>query len=469
MSGNVICVNITNAGAPLSIPFQASEGIDKWSFFVESTLTRHKDSSGQGPQTDRPGRVAPATRSLNPCVVCFFVVAAVVILAVTIGLLVYFLSFDRKPYLYQSNLQITNVEYTKHLDSPTSQEYRVLSKNIENLMNSTFKASNLGRQFIRAHVVSIRPGDPGVIAAVLLKFQFTRRVRGSSMKNRIDDILRQLQNNAGTMTIDILPAVVQPIPPEVAQEIFINECGSRPDLMSLSYERIIEGTQAKAGDWPWQASLQLNNIHHCGAILISNTWLLTAAHCFRSVRDPRRWSISFGYSLSSPEKRANVKRIIIHPNYISATHENDIALVEMSNRITFTKSIHRICLPEANQNIPVGSSVYVTGWGSHRLGGSSVNILEQGGVQIMSNNDCNSFEQYNGLVKPGMICAGKPGGGVDACQGDSGGPLAMADSRQIWSVWGIVSWGYECGLPNKPGIYTFVPFYRDWITQQTGI
>jgi Hint module/Trypsin len=57
------------------------------------------------------------------------------------------------------------------------------------------------------------------------------------------------------------------------------------------------------------------------------------------------------------------------------------------------------------------------------------------------------------------MCRCPRGGGKDACQGDSGGPLFDSNKQQI----GIVSFGLGCALPNKPGIYTRVSAYKDWI------
>ncbi|CAI9172048.1 unnamed protein product [Rangifer tarandus platyrhynchus] len=422
-------------------------------------------------ETEEPARVASASRSLNPYVVFFAVVAVVAILAVIIGLLVYFLAFDQKSSFYQSSIQILGVPYSDEFSSPATEKYRTLSGNIESMITRTFKESDLKNQFIKAHVVKLRQSGNDLIADIVMKFTFTRRNNEASMKRRIESILHQMPNNSEDFEIT---------PTQLISKYYFftyhfipvylsTKCGVRSGLITLSEERIMGGSKAKEGDWPWQVSLQWSSSHRCGGALISNRWILSAAHCFRSYSEPRQWIATFGTSTKSPQQRVGVTRILIHENYNPETHENDIALVQLDREVTYTRYIHRVCLPEANQAISPGSTAYVTGWGSQSYSGDTVPELEQAQVNIISNNICNAPAGYNGAVLSGMLCAGVPQGGVDACQGDSGGPLVQEDSRQHWFIVGIVSWGYQCGLPDKPGVYTRVTAYRDWITQQTGI
>ncbi|ELV12171.1 Transmembrane protease serine 11B [Tupaia chinensis] len=96
-------------------------------------------------------------------------------------------------------------------------------------------------------------------------------------------------------------------------------------------------------------------------------------------------------------------------------------------------------------------------------------LLQKAPVKIIDTNTCNSPEAYNGLILDTMMCAGYMKGNIDACQGDSGGPLVYPNSRSIWYLVGIVSWGVDCGKINKPGVYTRVTSYRNWIASKTGI
>nr|XP_036278473.1 transmembrane protease serine 11D-like [Pipistrellus kuhlii]KAF6394062.1 transmembrane serine protease 11D [Pipistrellus kuhlii] len=416
----------------------------------------------------RPGRGPSTSRFLNPYVVLFVVIAVVLVLAVTIGLLIHFLAFDKKSYFYSSSFEIPNVKYNDKLNSPATQEYRNLTGRIESAITTTFKESDLRNQFIRAHVVKLRQEGSAVMADTVMKFKFSRNNNAASMKSRIEAVLRQILNKFGNL--ETSPStVVSALDDQEAVNMFNKECGAHPNLISLSEERVMGGTKAEEGDWPWQVSLQLNGVHHCGGVLISNTWILTAAHCFRSYSDPRRWTATFGISTAFPVVRKAIRTILIHNNYKAISHENDIAAVKLVDGVTFTKNIHRVCLPEATQNISPGCTAYVTGWGSRTFDSNPVPVLEQGRVYIISNNVCNAPNSYDGAVLSSMLCAGVPGGGVDACRGDSGGPLVQQDTRRLWFLVGIVSWGIQCGLPDKPGVYTRVTSYRDWIAEHTGV
>lgn len=234
-------------------------------------------------------------------------------------------------------------------------------------------------------------------------------------------------------------------------------------------ERIAEGYPAKKADWPWQASLQIDGIHFCGASLISEEWLLTAAHCFDIYKNPKLWTASFGTTLSPPLMRRKIQSIIIHENYAAHNHDDDIAVVKLSTPVLFSSDVGRVCLPDATFEVLSQSPVFVTGWGALKANGPFPNALRQVEVEIISNDICNQVHVYGGAVSSGMICAGFLTGKRDACEGDSGGPLVIARDRSIWYLIGIVSWGIDCGKKNKPGLYTRVTRYRDWIKSKTNI
>ncbi|KAK9396696.1 transmembrane protease serine 11E-like [Crotalus adamanteus] len=332
-------------------------------------------------------------------------------------------------------------------------------------MYETFHNSVLRHKYRGSRLVKVSPDSGGVLAQLVLIF-FSHTESEVSLYMAANRILRhRLQLYPGSARIDLSSSSVTDMKGEMAQRIFSDICGLRYNR-SLGSSRITGGVSS--GEWPWQASLQRNNIHRCGATLISNTWLLSAAHCFREAKNPHKWTVSFGTYLRPSLMIRLVKTIIIHEKYQNAGHEHDIAVLQLTKSVEFTNAIHRICLPDSNEKIPYNIDAVVTGWGALSNEGETPNVLQEATVKLIDSKVCNRKEVYNGAIKPGMICAGYLEGGIDSCQGDSGGPLMTFDSRQMWYLVGIVSWGDECGKPNKPGVYTRVTYYRDWITKYTG-
>lgn len=248
-------------------------------------------------------------------------------------------------------------------------------------------------------------------------------------------------------------------------------CGTRPYKLN----RIVGGQNAAHGEWPWQVSLAfMTSGHACGASILSQRWLLSAAHCFDThnpiYRVASNWQTYSGmqtqFKFDGVQQRA-VKRIITHPDYNQMTFDYDIALLELSEPLEFTNTIQPICLPAASHVFPAGMSCWITGWGALREGGQVAHILQKASVKIINDTVCNVVTE--GQVTSRMLCSGFLMGGIDACQGDSGGPLACFEESGKWFQAGIVSWGEGCARRNKPGVYTRVTKLRGWIKQETGI
>ncbi|KAJ6656062.1 hypothetical protein lerEdw1_004468 [Lerista edwardsae] len=201
-------------------------------------------------------------------------------------------------------------------------------------------------------------------------------------------------------------------------------CGKR---LVAKKSRIVGGEDAEVGEWPWQVSLHAkdqDNRHLCGASLISETWLVSAAHCFQQQNfiryyDPKLWTAFMGLHDqrdlgNSRVQRRGVKRIVTHPNFNDYTYDYDIAVVELDSRVTYTKEIQPICLPEATHEFPAGKDIWVTGWGATQELGLGANTLQKAQIRVINQTMCNSL--LGNQVTPRMMCVGVLTGGIDACQ-----------------------------------------------------
>lgn len=137
--------------------------------------------------------------------------------------------------------------------------------------------------------------------------------------------------------------------------------------------------------------------------------------------------------------------------------------MELSKPIAFDKHIRPICLFEEGMEFPWGTLCSITGWGHTKFNGSQPEALHEARVALVSDQECNKKESYDGKVhKEVSICAGFKEGGIDACNFDSGGPLACDKYGKFFLI-GLTSWGFECARPHKYGVYANMMTLTKWV------
>ena len=98
-------------------------------------------------------------------------------------------------------------------------------------------------------------------------------------------------------------------------------------------------------------------------------------------------------------------------------------------------------------------------------------VLKQVNLTVYPNDFCTDVSPSTEKNWNTQICCGDLTGKRDACQGDSGGGLYiqrnLSDTLR-YTIDGIVSYGEQCASPMKPGIYTRVSYYIDWIQENSG-
>ncbi|KAJ8785217.1 hypothetical protein J1605_007436 [Eschrichtius robustus] len=287
------------------------------------------------------------------------------------------------------------------------------------------------------------PEEDGVTADVIMVFQFPSAELRAVRKRKIHSILNEKISNTRALSIN-------------ASSVEVNGKYAFKGIPELDILKSSHFVEFIITSFPSE-------------IYRSNELIDREANCPSIKANPHQWTVSFGTTINPPLMKRNIKRIIAHERYHSQAREYDIAVVQLSPSVTFTDEIRRVCLPEASVSFQPNSTVYVTGFGALFYGGESQNDLRETRLKIISDDVCKQPHMYGRDIKFGMFCAGYLEGIYDACGGDSGGPLVGKDLKDTWYLIGIVSWGDNCGQKNKPGVYTKVAYYRNWITSRTGL
>jgi secreted trypsin-like serine protease len=272
------------------------------------------------------------------------------------------------------------------------------------------------------------------------------------------------------------------------------------ETLRPSSNRIIGGTAARSGAWPWQVRLFIpgagDSGFMCGGALIGQRLVLTAAHCFNEhnrsrpvlVFEQRRTDGGKGQAADIEGKAVHrVAAPIVHRQYNDDTHENDIALLRLDEPAR-SQPVPVLLRPDGGVENPPAQAV-VTGWGWMRFvkqkTGAYVDPVTAFSVRpeevdparlmevelpLVPTDQCRASyaNKVDGVIDGRNLCAGFPEGGKDSCKGDSGGPMVVRDSRGRWVQTGVVSWGKDCALKGFPGVYTRVSAFAGWIRENAG-
>ncbi|CAG2114071.1 unnamed protein product, partial [Medioppia subpectinata] len=224
--------------------------------------------------------------------------------------------------------------------------------------------------------------------------------------------------------------------------------------------RVAGGDPTAKGEWPWMVKLyfcsRIKNseklqCNGCGGSLISDQWIMTAAHCIDTKDNENKTTLIMAtVGGDDPLTQRNFtfdttkNNLHIHESYMDVTGSPyDIALIKLDVKLSLNNNIEPVCI--FTTKLPDISKCVATGYGTTESGESS---------------------RFDPSIQ---LCAQNQFIGNDVCHGDSGGPLTCEIGNNVWVQTGIVSFGEGvlCGKQKAPAVFTRVDAFKDWIEKIT--
>ncbi|XP_063376836.1 chymotrypsin-1-like [Cydia fagiglandana] len=219
---------------------------------------------------------------------------------------------------------------------------------------------------------------------------------------------------------------------------------------------IVLGAHSKITQFPHSAFLSIH-IYTCGASILNQALLLTAAHCVYDNKDPEKYTAFVGHNIRQKGSQYAVLKLTVHENFDSKLITNDIALLRLNKNLKFGRNVARvILLPDP----PYDEEAFVAGWGVTEIDGMISDCLMHASQKVYKRNACVLIGVKK--VPRGTICGEHKDKKGHPEQGDSGSALVVRGYIQI----GIVSYNRP-DVSTTNVVYTDTGYFYKWIKENS--